>query len=227
MGPIHMASAVSLRQAVALAGHFPLLTGVTLDVAEGEIVHLQGPNGAGKSSLLRLCSGLVALASGEATVLGHDLASDRRGVRRDVGLLGHASFLYDDLTSTENVRFALRAAGLSGREAGVRAGGALERLGITGRLATTQVAKLSAGQRRRVSIAVLLGRQPRLWLLDEPHAGLDQASRDLLDGIIAESREAGSTIVFASHELARASGMADRAVRLAGGRVETEPVVVA
>ena len=227
MGPIHMAPALRLREAVALAGHFPLLTGVTLEVAEGEIVHLHGPNGAGKTSLLRLCCGLVALASGEAVVLGHDLALDRRAVRREVGLLGHASFLYDELTGEENVRFALRASGLGSRESAVRARGALERLGLTGRLATTPVARLSAGQRRRVSLSVLLGRQPRLWLLDEPHAGLDQESRDLLDGIVAESREAGATVLLASHELGRASAVADRAVRLAGGRVETEPVRVA
>lgn len=219
-----MAPAVRLREAVALVGHFPLLTGVTLEVAEGEIVHLQGPNGAGKTSLLRLCCGLVALRSGEAVVLGHDLATDRRSVRRDVGLLGHASFLYDDLSGEENVRFALRAAGLSGREAAVRTRGALDRLALSGRLASTPVSRLSAGQRRRTAIAVLLGRQPRLWLLDEPHAGLDQASRDLLDGIVAESREAGATVLLSSHEIARATAVADRVVHIAGGRVTTEPV---
>jgi heme ABC exporter ATP-binding subunit CcmA len=222
-----MASVVRLREAVALAGHFPLLTGATLEVAEGEVIHLQGPNGAGKTSLLRLCCGLVALTSGEAVVLEHDLAVDRRAVRRDVGLLGHSSFLYDELTAEENVLFALRAFGLGSREARVRARGSLERLGVVGRLASTPVARLSAGQRRRTSIAVLLGRQPRLWLLDEPHAGLDQASRDLLDGIIAESREAGATIVLASHELGRAAAVADRAVHVAGGRVTAEPAHVA
>ncbi|MGA8680860.1 MAG: ATP-binding cassette domain-containing protein, partial [Acidimicrobiales bacterium] len=106
-----MAPAVSLRDAVALAGRFPLLAGVTLDVGEGEIVHLSGPNGAGKSSLLRLCCGLLSLRSGSAVVLGHDLAVDRRAVRLLIGYLGHETFLYEELTVEENLRFALRAAG--------------------------------------------------------------------------------------------------------------------
>ena len=83
-----MAAAIFFRDAVAVAGRFPLLAGVDLEVAEGEVVHLRGPNGAGKTSLLRAAAGLVAITSGEAVVLGHDLREDRREVRRQVGLLG-------------------------------------------------------------------------------------------------------------------------------------------
>ena len=102
---------VRLRSAVCLLGRFPALAGVDLDVAEGEIVLLSGANGAGKTTLLRLLAGLVPLYSGEATVLGHDLAHDRRGARRDLALVGHETFCYDDLTVRENLRFAARAAG--------------------------------------------------------------------------------------------------------------------
>ena len=104
-------SAVSLRDAVALSGRFPLLAGVDLEVAVGETVLVEGPNGAGKTSLLRVCAGLVPLASGRLTVLGLDPVRHRTAVRRRVGLLSHASHLYDDLTVQENVRFAVRAAG--------------------------------------------------------------------------------------------------------------------
>jgi heme ABC exporter ATP-binding subunit CcmA len=213
-----MAPAVHLREAVALADRFPLLAGVTLEVGEGEIVHLSGPNGAGKSSLLRLCCGLLPLRSGEAVVLGHDLAVDRREVRRQVGYLGHASFLYEELTVEENLRFALRASGVGGAEASRRATGAMGRLGLTGRLSGTTVVKLSAGQRRRTAIAVVLGRRPRLWLLDEPHAGLDHDARVLLDEIVSEARAGGATVVLSSHELGSAGALADRVVHLAGGR---------
>src|SRR6516165_5703002 len=82
-----MASAIRLRSAVALLGGFPVLAGVDLDVAKGEIVLLQGPNGAGKTSLLRACAGLIPIVSGTADVLGHDVVSDRRSVRRHLGLL--------------------------------------------------------------------------------------------------------------------------------------------
>jgi heme ABC exporter ATP-binding subunit CcmA len=218
-----MAPAVFLREAVALADRFPLLAGVTLDVGEGEVVHLSGPNGAGKSSLLRLCCGLLPLRSGEAVVLGHDLAVDRREVRRQVGYLGHSSFLYEELTVEENLRFALRAGGLSAGDASRRMRSAVQRLGLTGRLSSTPVVKLSAGQRRRAAIAVVVGRQPRLWLLDEPHAGLDHDARGLLDEIVGEARAGGATVVLSSHELASAGALADRVVHLAGGRVIAGP----
>ena len=96
-----MVSIVSLRSVVALIGRFPALAGVDLEVGEGEIVLVQGPNGAGKSTLLRVCSGLMRIESGEAEVLGHDLRVDRAAVRRSVGLLGHDTALYDDLTVEE------------------------------------------------------------------------------------------------------------------------------
>jgi len=142
-------SAVSLRGAVALSGRFPLLAGVDLEVAVGETVLVEGPNGAGKTSLLRVCAGLVPLASGRLSVLGLDPARNRTTVRRRVGLLSHDSHLYDDLTVIENVRFAVRAAGGDTS----RIDPACERWGLVGRLAKTPAGKLSAGQRRRVALA--------------------------------------------------------------------------
>lgn len=216
-----MASAVRLHEAVALAGRFPLLAGASLEVSEGEVVHLRGPNGAGKTSLLKVLAGLLEVRAGEAEVLGRDLVADRRAVRREVGMLGHQSFLYEELTVEENLRFALRAT----RGDVNRAGDALARLGLGGRLASTPVGRCSAGQRRRASIAVLVARSPRLWLLDEPHAGLDQDGRDLLDELLAGSSEVGRTVLFASHEHERAETLADRVVHLAGGRVAGGPQV--
>jgi heme ABC exporter ATP-binding subunit CcmA len=212
-----MALAVHFRDVVSLAGRFPLLSGASIDVADGEVVHLRGPNGAGKTSLLRALAGLLPIDSGEAIVLGHDLRSDPRAVRRVIGLLGHSTFLYDDLTVEENLRFALTAS----HQPIERAAGAIDRLGLDGRLATTQVSKLSAGQRRRCALAVLLARAPRLWLLDEPHAGLDPDGRELVDDLITEARDAGVTIVLASHDLERIAPIADRVVEVVGGRLST------
>jgi heme ABC exporter ATP-binding subunit CcmA len=207
--------AVSLRDAVALSGRFPLLAGVDLEVAVGETVLVEGPNGAGKTSLLRVCAGLVPLASGRLTVLGLDPVRQRTAVRRRVGLLSHASHLYDDLTVQENVRFAVRAAGGDA----ARIAPACERWGLTGRLARTPAVRLSAGQRRRVALAVLTARWPEVWLLDEPHAGLDAAARSLLDEAVAEASAARVTILIASHESGAVEGLAGRAVTVTGGRV--------
>jgi heme ABC exporter ATP-binding subunit CcmA len=210
-----MAPAVELRSAVALLGRFPALAGVDLCVDPGEVVLLQGPNGAGKSSLLRACAGLLAVTGGSAVVLGHDLRRDRRGLRRRVGLLGHAGFLYDDLSVEDNVRFAVRAAGADPATVAP----SLTRLELDGRLRGLAVARLSAGQRRRVSLAVLVARRPELWLLDEPHAGLDAAGRDLLDELVRDAAGSGATVVFASHEADRATALAGRTVTMAGGQV--------
>lgn len=213
-----MEPVIHLRSAVALLGRFPALAGVDLDVEVGEIVHLAGANGAGKSTLLRCCAGLVPVTSGIATVLGVDLVARRAAVRPMVGLLGHTSGLYEELTALDNLRFLARA----GRLAVTDASAALARAGVPERLWTIPVVALSAGQRRRVSLAAVILRRPRLWLLDEPHAGLDQAARDHLDEIVAEAAAAGATVLFASHELERARRLAHRSVELRGGVVPSE-----
>ena len=215
-------SVAGLRGVVALAGRFPALAGVDLDVEPGEAVLLQGPNGAGKTTLLRLCAGLVELSAGSATVFGHDLGtrSGRRLARRFVGLVGHASFLYDDLTAWENTRFWARAAGADDDE--VRA--AWQRVGIEGRLRDLPVGSMSAGQQRRVSLAAVVARRPRLWLLDEPHAGLDQEGRDVVDQLVRDATKAGASVMIASHEIERARAIAPRAVTIAGGVVVDDSV---
>jgi heme ABC exporter ATP-binding subunit CcmA len=211
-----MAPIVHLRRAVALIGRFPALAGVDLDVDPGEIVLLRGPNGAGKTTLLRVCAGLAPVSSGEAVVLGHDLVAHRAAVRRRVGLLGHATFLYEDLTVAENLDFWSRAAGATVAEG--RA--ALDRLGVAERLHALPVHALSAGQRRRVSFAAMVCRRPELWLLDEPHAGLDAPGRDAIDHLMREAASVGATVLFASHELDRAHDVATRVVTISGGVVE-------
>lgn len=214
-----MLPAVAFTEAVVLAGRFPLLSGLSLEVAAGEVVHLRGANGAGKTSLLRACAGLLPIAGGHAEVLGHDLTVDRQSLRREVGLLGHAGFLYEELSVADNLRFALRAS----RSSLARADAALARLGLEGRVRETPVGSCSAGQRRRLALAVLVARAPRLWLLDEPHAGLDADARATVDALIGEARGAGVTVLLASHELERAAALADRIVEIAGGRVVPAP----
>ncbi|MDP1806082.1 MAG: ATP-binding cassette domain-containing protein, partial [Acidimicrobiales bacterium] len=115
----------------------------------------------------------------------------------------------------ENVRFWGRAAGAGAADVDA----AMARLGLDGRLADVVVARLSAGQRRRASLACLVARRPELWLLDEPHAGLDAAGRNLLDGIVQEAAAGGATVLLASHELDRAAAIATRTVTMAGGQV--------
>ena len=206
---------VHLSNAVAVLGQFPVLAGASITVERGEILLLQGPNGAGKTSLLRLFAGLLPLARGEGTVLGCDLRTNRQGVRKRVGLLGHANGLYSDLTVRENVRFWGSTIGATDSEVDA----AMVRMGLAQRLKDVQVAKLSAGQKRRTALACLIARRAELWLLDEPHAGLDAAGRDELDATLREATVAGATIIVASHELERAGALASRLVEVVGGQI--------
>jgi ABC-type multidrug transport system ATPase subunit len=202
-----------------MLGRFPALAGTDLDVHAGEIVLVAGANGAGKTTLLKLCAGLLALRSGHAEVLGVDLAVDRRTIRRSLALVGHETFCYDDLTVSENIRFATRAAGRSIGDADT----ALERLALS-RVARVTHGRLSQGQRRRVALAIALARDPRLLLLDEPHAGLDDQARSVVDEVVRAAPSEGRTVLVASHELDVARPIATREIRIAAGRVhETSP----
>ncbi len=218
-----MAPVVQLRGAVSLLGRFPALAGVDLDVEGGEVLLLRGPNGAGKTTLLRVCAGLVPITAGTATVLACDLVADRRAVRRRVGYVGHGSGLYDDLTVAENVAFWGRAAGADEDDVA----GALARLDLDGRLRDLPVSRLSAGQRRRTSVAAMVARRPELWLLDEPHASLDADGRDLVDRLVTDAVSAGATVLLASHEHDRADALATRTVEVRGGMVLTSEVEAA
>ena len=175
---------------------------------------MRGPNGAGKTSLLRLCAGLIAVERGSATVLGVDLVRDRTAVRSRVGLLGHSNGLYADLTVADNVRFWGATIGASADEVQ----GAMARMGLAERLADVSITRLSAGQRRRTALACLIARRAELWLLDEPHAGLDAAGRDEVDTTLRAAAAAGATVIVASHELERAGSLATRVVQVIGGQ---------
>lgn len=206
---------VDFSDVVIVYDSFPALAGASLEVASGEIVLVQGPNGAGKTTLLRACAGLLPIARGAASVLGCDLTVERYSVRTQVGLLGHANGLFQDLTVAENMSFWSRLVGSSDQDVET----AMETMGLSSRLSLARVANLSAGQRRRCALAVLILRRAKLWLLDEPHAGLDSQGRDKLDTTLRAAKEAGATILFASHEIDRARNLATRCLTVVGGVV--------
>ena len=208
-----METVIELNGVVAVLGSFPALAGVNLTVQRGEILLLQGPNGAGKTSLLRVCAGLMPIERGTGTILGVDLATNRQDIRTRVGLLGHTNGLYLDLTVEQNIQFWASTVGASHEEVA----NAMRTMRVDGRLAKVKAGQLSAGQRRRTALASLIVRRAEIWLLDEPHAGLDAAGRDELDALLRNAVAAGATVVLASHESERAAGLATRTVTVDGG----------
>ena len=216
---------VRLRSAVCLIGRFPALAGVDLDVARGETVLLSGGNGAGKTTLLRMVAGLLPIHQGEGEVLGIDLTEDRRSHRTRIGFVAQETGCYDDLTVRENLRFASRASG--GSAAALDdAMAALE----LDRLADVRHGKLSTGQRRRLALAVAIAREPELFLLDEPHAGLDAPGRAYLDDVLARAADEGRSVLIASHELDLVRPFASREVVLTNGQahgaIPADPVAL-
>ena len=208
-----MDTVIELSGVVAVLGQFPALAGVDLTVQRGEIVLLQGPNGAGKTSLLRVCAGLLPIERGTGHVLGIDLATNREAIRSRVGLLGHANGLYLDLTVMQNLQFWASTVAATSLEVS----DAMATMRIGGRLAEVKASQLSAGQRRRCALASLIVRRAEIWVLDEPHAGLDAAGRDELDALLRSAVTSGATVVLASHERDRALGLATRTVTIDGG----------
>ena len=208
-------AAISLDAAVAVLGGFPVLAGASVTIETGQIVLLRGPNGSGKTSLLRLCAGLLPIERGSGRVFGLDLATQRDAIRPRVGLLGHRNGLYGELTVAENVAFWGSTVAATSSEISA----AMERLGVAARLADIPVHKLSAGQKRRTALACLVARRAELWLLDEPHAGLDADGRDELDAVLRQAAASGATVVVASHELERAGSLADRVVEVVAGQI--------
>ena len=208
-----MDTVIELSGVVAVLGQFPALAGVDVTVQRGEIVLLQGPNGAGKTSLLRVCAGLLPIERGTGHVLGIDLATNREAIRSRVGLLGHANGLYLDLTVMQNLQFWASTVAATSSEVST----AMATMRIDGRLAEVKASQLSAGQRRRCALASLIVRRAEIWLLDDPHAGLDAAGRDELDALLRSAVASGATVVLASHERDRALGLATRTVTIDGG----------
>lgn len=208
-----MDTVIELSGVVAVLGQFPALAGVDITVQRGEIVLLQGPNGAGKTSLLRVCAGLLPIERGTGHVLGIDLATNREAIRSRVGLLGHANGLYLDLTVMQNLQFWASTVAATSSQVST----AMATMRIDGRLAEVKASQLSAGQRRRCALASLIVRRAEIWLLDEPHAGLDAAGRDELDALLRSAVASGATVVLASHERDRALGLATRTVTIDGG----------
>jgi heme exporter protein A len=209
--------AVELTDVAHRLGNRWALRGVTLRVEPGEVVAVVGPNGSGKTTLLRVLATTLVPHRGSARVLGLDLAGDANAIRELVGMLGQATGLYDDLTAAENLAFALRMCGSTPTAATIST--ALETVGMAPH-ANERVRTMSSGMRRRVALARVLLRRPRLLLLDEPYNTLDPTGVAVVDSLIEETARSGGAVLLVSHDLGRsATGRYHRVVSLTAGRI--------
>ncbi|HKT43862.1 MAG TPA: ABC transporter ATP-binding protein [Gaiellaceae bacterium] len=190
------------------------LRGLTLEIPEGAVVGLAGPNAAGKSTLLALATGLLAPTEGSISVLGRDPRRDP-GVLEEVGFVPQGAPLYRSFTVAETIEYVRRT---NARWDGELVADLLTRID-----SRTTVASLSEGDRARLALALVLGKRPKLVLLDEPFASLDPlAGRELLQLLMDGVAETSTTVVVASHVVSDIERVCDHIVLLSAGGVRLE-----
>jgi NitT/TauT family transport system ATP-binding protein len=225
-GPEVMARQTGARAPVAVAlsdvtvsfrlGDNAVYTAVetaTLKVADGEFVAIVGPTGCGKSTLLNVAAGLFAPSAGAAEIFGSPLA----GLNRQAGYLFQADALFPWKTALENVAIGLEIDGIGAEEARRRAQDWLDRVGL-GRFAGRYPHMLSGGQRKRVGLAQVLIRDPKILLMDEPFGPLDAQTRQIMGNLLLDLWSADrKAVLFVTHDLEEAIALSDRVVIMSAG----------
>ena len=184
-----------------------------LVVAQGEFVAIVGPTGCGKSTLLNVAAGLLKPAAGTAKIFGRSLA----GLNRDAGYLFQADALFPWKTALDNVAIGLEIAGTPRAEALDRAQKWLTSVGL-GAFASRYPHMLSGGQRKRVGLAQVLIRDPKILLMDEPFGPLDAQTRQIMGNLLLDLWNADrKAVLFVTHDLEEAIALADRVVIMSAG----------
>ena len=198
--------ALAVRELTRRFGARTALSRLSFELAQGELVAVIGPNGAGKTTLLSILAGVIAASEGSVV----------RDDQRPFGWVPQEPALYSKLSVHENLQLFARLARISDPESAVAE--MLARTGLTDR-AGEQVSRLSGGNRQRVNIALGLLGAPSVLLLDEPSSSLDPLQRELLWEFILELREAGTAVVFSTHNVFEAERYGDRVLVLVEGEL--------
>ncbi len=201
------------------AANAPVLEGIDLDVAAGELVVIVGPSGCGKSTLLRIVAGLIQPSAGEVWI-DDRCVTDRRPGERDVAMVFQNYALYPHMTVARNLAFPLRNARLPRARIAERVAAAARSLGLEG-LLDRKPSQLSGGQMQRVAVGRAIVREPKVFLFDEPLSNLDTKLRGELRTELAElHRRLAITTLYVTHDQAEAMTLGSRIVVLHEGRVQ-------
>jgi heme ABC exporter ATP-binding subunit CcmA len=197
-------------------GSTAVLEDVSFALAAGQCLALLGPNGAGKTTILRILATLLRPTSGTLALAGVDALKEPEAARALIGVVAHGSYIYEDLSALENLRFWTVMAGGDASSERLRA--ALRQVELDG-VADERARTFSAGMKRRLALARVVLSRARLLFLDEPFTGLDQQGRKWLNEFVLDFKASGGAVVIATHSFATGLGAADRVAILAGGRI--------
>jgi len=196
--------------------------GVSFGIEQGELFGLLGPNGAGKTTTIKMLITLLLPTSGRATVLGRDVVTAPREVRRHIGyVFGGDRGLYERLSALDNLRYFAELYGVPPRSQKERIGSLLELVGLDGR-EKERVEGFSRGMRQRLHIARGLLHDPEVLFLDEPTIGIDPVGARELRGTIGTLREQGKTILLTTHYMFEADELCDRIAVIRDGEIVAE-----
>jgi lipooligosaccharide transport system ATP-binding protein len=209
-------AAIELRGVVKRFGRITAVDGIDLEVPEGICLGLLGPNGAGKSTTMRLLTGQALPDAGELRALGHELPSDAKAARAEMGVVPQLDNLDIDVTVEDNLAVFARLYRVPDVGAAVESALELARLQNRRRDA---VDELSGGMRRRLLLARGLVHDPKLLLLDEPTVGLDPQIRTEIWALIDNLRSRGKTILMSTHYIEEAERLADEVAVMANGKI--------
>ena len=198
------------------------LNDVDLEINEGEFVFLVGPSGSGKTTIIKLLTGEVQAKQGEISVNGFDLRRIKRRklpqLRRTLGVIFQDFRLIDKLTVYENVAFAMRVVGASGKAISERVPYVLELVGLKGR-EKRRPKELSGGEQQRVAIARALVNSPRVIIADEPTGNLDPVRSLEIMLLLEKINELGTTVLVVTHEKELVNAFSKRVVAIDGGHI--------
>jgi ABC-2 type transport system ATP-binding protein len=193
---------------------------VSLEVRRNEIFGVLGPNGSGKSTLIRLTATLLVPDEGQIEVFGLDVTRDEMQVKRLINRVSVDAAFFKKLSGIENLMYAARLYGLSGREARQAAFAILNRLGLKDKEITGPLEDMSRGMQQKVAIARAFLTQPTLLLLDEPTTGLDPRSKREVQAFVEELRDThDATMVLTTHDMHEAEALCDRIAILDEGKI--------
>jgi ABC-2 type transport system ATP-binding protein len=209
-------AAIELSQVVKRFGERVALRGLTLTVAEGEVMVLLGHNGAGKTVTVRLVSTMSWPTTGTVTVCGFDTRTNPTAIRQRIGVCLDDPLLWPRLSGREHVHLIADAYGVPARDAWHEVDQVLDRLGLTLPHATS-VDTYSLGMKRKLGLALSLLHRPSVLIWDEPEIGLDAVSRVRLRALIEDLRRRGTAILLTTHALDMAEQLADRIAVLSHG----------
>jgi len=195
-------------------GDFTAVHGVSLTIPRGSIYGFLGPNGAGKTTTIRMIFDIIKPTSGRISILGASSAID---VRRRIGYLPEEKGLYKAMSAAATIAYFASLKGLSRKAAKQRAYELLERYGL-GKFADTRIQALSKGMGQKVQVICAVAHEPELVVLDEPFSGLDPVNQQVLEGLIRDLAQRGSTVLFSTHVMQHAERLCDHMLLIAKGR---------